>query len=281
MSKLSTKASHSTNKTYHMNSSNFNTVNTATINQKKLGTHKRKRKFNASKTFIKKKRLVKMITNLFSIFDPSSRTFSLLWVTLLVPIVFVINNNWKKSATPHIIQKAVIDKFKKEISYSLGKPSKGTERILILIFVTILLINLVALYPQNFSTTAHLPITLPLSLTIWLSIIIFGWAKNTKHMLSHLLPQGTPIPLINFIVLIEITRNLIRPITLCVRLTANFIAGHLLISLLGNALITIEASHIIISMLAPLILTILEGAVACIQAYVFITLITLYTTEIR
>jgi F-type H+-transporting ATPase subunit a len=175
----------------------------------------------------------------------------------------------------------VVNKFKREVAYSLGKPTKGIEVMLILIFVTILLINLTALYPQNFSPTAHLPVTLPLSLTIWLTIIAFGWTKNTNHILSHLLPQGTPVPLINFIVIIELVSNLIRPITLCVRLTANLIAGHLLMSLLGNAVINLQISYVIISIIAPLILTILEGAVACIQAYVFMTLITLYTTEIK
>lgn len=82
-------------------------------------------------------------------------------------------------------------------------------------------------------------------------------------------------------VLIELVRNIIRPITLCVRLTANLIAGHLLLSLLGNALTRINFGLRIFSLPAPLILTILEAAVACIQAYVFITLITLYTTEVK
>jgi F-type H+-transporting ATPase subunit a len=100
-------------------------------------------------------------------------------------------------------------------------------------------------------------------------------------MLSHLLPQGTPLALMNFIVLIELTRRIIRPITLCVRLTANIIAGHLLISLLGNALLGIRRTIAIIRISVPIILTILESAVAGIQAYVFMTLISLYTAELK
>jgi F-type H+-transporting ATPase subunit a len=118
-------------------------------------------------------------------------------------------------------------------------------------------------------------------LLFWLAIIIFGWLKKTHHILTHLLPQGTPEPLIIFIVLIEITRNLIRPITLCVRLTANLIAGHLLISLLGNSLLTLPSHYSILVIPAPIMLTILERAVAIIQAYVFITLILLYSIEIK
>jgi len=85
----------------------------------------------------------------------------------------------------------------------------------------------------------------------------------------------------NFMVLIELVRNLIRPITLCVRLTANMIAGHLLMSLLGGALIKVSLHSSLIMISAPIVLRILEGAVAFIQSYVFITLITLYTAEIK
>jgi len=59
------------------------------------------------------------------------------------------------------------------------------------------------------------------------------------------------------------------------------IAGHLLISLLGNALLAIRRTIIIIRIPVPIILTILESAVAGIQAYVFITLISLYTAELK
>lgn len=222
-----------------------------------------------------------MITNLFSIFDPSSRIFSLSWVTILIPILFNISYFWKKSSPAILAQKSIFNKFKKEIAYTLGKPKKGTERILLTVFYTILLINLIALYPHNFAATAHLPITLPLALTLWLTIVSFGWTQKTNHILTHLVPQGTPVLLINFIVLIELIRSLIRPVTLCVRLTANLIAGHLLISLLGRAILTLPWTNILIFIAAPLILTILEGAVACIQAYVFMTLITLYVREVK
>jgi hypothetical protein len=70
---------------------------------------------------------------------------------------------------------------------------------------------------------------------------------------------------------------MIRPITLSVRLTANILAGHLLISLLRNFLI---GSGLFLSLFyIPFVLTILERAVAFIQAYVFVTLITLYAAE--
>merc|ERR1712083_1014988 len=73
--------------------------------------------------------------------------------------------------------------------------------------------------------TRHLSITIALAFPVWLGYIIFSTLKNINFFLSHLVPLGTPYPLIPFIVLIEIIRRAIRPITLSVRLAANIIGA--------------------------------------------------------
>lgn len=98
-------------------------------------------------------------------------------------------------------------------------------------------------------------------------------------MLAHLVPPGTPARLMPFIVCIETIRNLIRPGTLAVRLMANIIAGHLLMTLLGNAgagLGDIMVGGLLVIQRALLGL---ETAVAIIQSYVFVVLRTLYAKE--
>lgn len=80
-------------------------------------------------------------------------------------------------------------------------------------------------------------------------------------------------------VLIELVRNVIRPITLSVRLAANIIAGHLLLSLLETQLATSSWILLPIIGVAQYLLLILESAVAYIQAYVFSVLTTLYASE--
>lgn len=99
--------------------------------------------------------------------------------------------------------------------------------------------------------------------------------------LAHLVPMGTPIGLMPFIVLIEIVRSLIRPITLRVRLVANIIAGHLLLTLLSNRVYVLNIPILIVSLGALLCLSILECGVSIIQAYVFRVLRTLYLNEVN
>jgi F-type H+-transporting ATPase subunit a len=82
-------------------------------------------------------------------------------------------------------------------------------------------------------------------------------------------------------VCIETIRNIIRPGTLAVRLSANIIAGHLILTLLGNTGSSISLVLISILILIQLALLILETAVAFIQSYVISILITLYSREIN
>merc|ERR1712242_687249 len=94
-----------------------------------------------------------------------------------------------------------------------------------------------------------------------------------NSLLAHLVPLGTPSFLIPIIVIIETVRNIIRPITLSIRLAANIVAGHLLLTLLGSQGANVSIIIIIISLI---LLLILEVAVACIQSYVFTILSSLY-----
>jgi len=91
---------------------------------------------------------------------------------------------------------------------------------------------------------------------------------------------GTPLILIPFIVLIETIRLIIRPITLAIRLTANIIAGYLLISLIGSSGQSLRIITLSIILRTQILLIILEIAVAFIQSYVFTILRTLYRSEI-
>jgi F-type H+-transporting ATPase subunit a len=156
----------------------------------------------------------------------------------------------------------------------------GLTLIFISLFFYVVFNNFLGLFPYIFTRTRHMTLTLALSLPLWVSFIIYGWVNNTQHIFAHLVPQGTPGVLMPFMVCIETISNVIRPGTLAVRLSANIIAGHLLITLIGNTGPGISTVIVRFLVVGQLCLLVLESAVSIIQGYVFSVLRTLYSSEV-
>nr|YP_009466918.1 ATP synthase F0 subunit 6 [Lonchorhina aurita]AOS49712.1 ATP synthase F0 subunit 6 [Lonchorhina aurita] len=139
--------------------------------------------------------------------------------------------------------------------------------------------NLLGLLPHSFTPTTQLSMNLGMAIPLWAGTVILGFRHKTKASLAHFLPQGTPLPLIPMLIIIETISLFIQPMALAVRLTANITAGHLLIHLIGGAtlaLMSISTATALVTFLVLILLTILEFAVALIQAYVFTLLVSLY-----
>nr|ALO76886.1 ATP synthase F0 subunit 6 [Propalticus sp. PRO01] len=222
-----------------------------------------------------------MMANLFSSFDPStSFNFSLNWLSSLIGLLIIPPMFWLIPSRMNLFWIKLINILHKEFKILLNSNLKGNTLIFISLFSFILMNNFLGLFPYIFTSTSHLILTLSLSLILWLSFMIYGWINNTTHMLAHLVPQGTPPILMPFMVCIETISNIIRPGTLAVRLTANMIAGHLLMTLLGNTGPGLPSILISILIIVQILLLILESAVAMIQSYVFAVLSTLYSSEV-
>lgn len=225
-----------------------------------------------------------MITNLFSIFDPSTNIFnlSLNWLRTFIGIIFIPYSFWIIPNRQFIFWNFIFNKLHNEFKILLGNNKiNGSTFIFISLFSFILFNNFLGLFPYIFTRTRHLTISLTISLSLWLRFIIYGWINNSQHIFIHIIPQGTPNILIPFIVLIETIRNIIRPGTLAVRLTANIIAGHLLLTLLRRTGNNISFYILLILIIIQILLLILESAVAIIQSYVIAILRTLYSREVN
>nr|AVJ52331.1 ATP synthase F0 subunit 6 [Odontotarsus robustus] len=222
-----------------------------------------------------------MMTNLFSTFDPStSLQFSLNWISTFIGFLILPASYWMLPNRVNLLLNSVINKLHEEFKMLLGPKNKGMTLMMIALFMFILTNNAMGLLPYVFTSSSHLVFTMTLALPLWLSIMLFGWINHTNHMFTHLVPMGTPAVLMPFMVLIETISNLIRPGSLAVRLTANMIAGHLLMSLLGNNSVNTSSIILMFIMSVQMLLMLFETAVAIIQAYVFSVLSTLYTSEV-
>nr|ASN65967.1 ATP synthase F0 subunit 6 [Broscus cephalotes] len=223
------------------------------------------------------------MTNLFSTFDPTTSMFnlSLNWMSTLLGLSLIPMTYWFIPSRFNILWINIIYTLHKEFKTLLGPfNKKGSTFIFISLFSLILFNNFMGLFPYIYTSSSHLSMTLSLALPLWLSFMLFGWFNNTQYMFAHLVPQGTPPILMPFMVCIETISNIIRPGTLAVRLAANMIAGHLLLTLLGNTGPMLNSSLISLLIIVQLLLLMLEFAVSIIQSYVFAILSTLYSSEV-
>nr|YP_009144697.1 ATP synthase F0 subunit 6 [Hasora anura]AHH34369.1 ATP synthase F0 subunit 6 [Hasora anura]AKJ77218.1 ATP synthase F0 subunit 6 [Hasora anura] len=225
-----------------------------------------------------------MMSNLFSIFDPSTNLFNipLNWLSTFLGLLFIPYSFWLIPNRHYIFWSMIISKLHGEFKNLLGPNSfNGSTFIFISIFSFVLFNNFLGLFPYIFTSTSHLTISLSITLSLWLSFMFYGWINNYNHMFIHMIPQGTPTILMPFMVLIETISNVIRPGTLSVRLTANMIAGHLLLTLLSSTGINMPNYLVIMLVFIQILLLTLESAVAIIQAYVISILSTLYSNEVN
>nr|AFD94207.1 ATPase 6 [Laniarius funebris] len=215
--------------------------------------------------------------------SPSLLGIPLVLIATMFPVLLLPspNNRWITSRTT-TIQLWLINMVTKQLMMPLDKKGHKWAMILTSLMIFLLLTNLLGLLPYTFTPTTQLSMNLALAFPLWLATLLTGLRNQPSISLGHLLPEGTPTPLIPALIMIETISLLIRPLALGVRLTANLTAGHLLIQLISTAtmaLMPMLPAVSILTLLILLLLTILEVAVAMIQAYVFVLLLSLYLQE--
>nr|AYR05218.1 ATP synthase F0 subunit 6 [Cryptorhynchinae sp. 4 ACP-2013] len=223
-----------------------------------------------------------MMANLFASFNPTTIIMSLNWASSLLIFLVIPPMYWVIPSRLNMLWISVMMILHKEFKVLIKhKDFNGSTLIFCSLFMFIMFNNFMGLFPYIFTSSSHMNFTLALSLPLWLSFNLYGWIKNTKHMFAHLVPQGAPNVLLPFLVIVESISSVIRPGTLAIRLSANMIAGHLLMTLMGNSGPSLSMILLQILIISQMLLLILESAVAIIQAYVFSILSTLYSSEIK
>lgn len=175
-----------------------------------------------------------------------------------------------------------LNRFAKQLLEPVNMAGHDWALLLTSLMLFIISLNILGLLPYTFTPTTQLSLNLGLAVPLWLATVIIGFRNKPTVALGHLLPEGTPLLLIPVLIIIETISLLIRPLALGVRLTANLTAGHLLIQLISTAVFVLLPLIPIVAIATSLLLfmlSLLEVAVAMIQAYVFVLLLTLYLQE--
>lgn len=171
---------------------------------------------------------------------------------------------------------------------TIGKDGLRFVPFLATLFFFIAVNNLFGIIPPfQLPGTSKIAVPLVLAVIVWaiynyLGIKRAGFFGYFKAMMF---PPGIPVPVYFLLAPIELLSNfIVRPITLCLRLTLNMFAGHLVLVLfvLGGEYLLLEYGGIVgvlagsVSIFASIVLTFFEAFIQLLQAYVFTLLAALY-----
>nr|YP_009164278.1 ATP synthase F0 subunit 6 [Amynthas corticis]AIR76375.1 ATP synthase F0 subunit 6 [Amynthas corticis] len=228
-----------------------------------------------------------MMPDIFSSFDPymyntlfpTNSLFIIMNMTMVLLVqtgYWMINTRQSTFIVP--LKSTIFTQLSRTFSYQL----KGATSIISSTFIILIMVNLMGMIPYTFSTSSHLIFTLALGLPMWLSFILSSSSYSPKKTVAHLLPDGAPDWLNPFLVIIETTSIVVRPLTLSFRLAANMSASHIVLSLVGTYCAsawftsTFGTSMLILTNLGYVLF---EFAICLIQAYIFCLLLSLYSDD--
>nr|YP_009240316.1 ATP synthase F0 subunit 6 [Galaxias platei]AMO26373.1 ATP synthase F0 subunit 6 [Galaxias platei] len=198
------------------------------------------------------------------------------WVLFPAPSARWLNNRLLT------LQGWFINRFTQQLLLPLNLGGHKWALMLTSLMIFLITLNMLGLLPYTFTPTTQLSLNMGLAVPLWLATVIIGMRNQPTAALGHLLPEGTPVPLIPILIIIETISLFIRPLALGVRLTANLTAGHPAHCHRATAafvLLPMMPTVAILTATVLFLLTLLEVAVAMIQAYVFVLLLSLYLQE--
>ena len=201
--------------------------------------------------------------------------------TILILFLYTLATNYNLS-TPNnwslAIESIYATVFSIVVNQINAKKGQMFFPLISALFIYILINNLVGMVPYSFAPTSHFILTFSISFTIVIGATILGFQVHSLKFFSLFVPSGCPLGLLPLLVLIEFISYLARNISLGLRLSANILSGHMLLSILSGFTYNIMNSGILFFFigLIPLMFIIafsgLELGIAFIQAQVFVVL---------
>ncbi|MGZ4714215.1 MAG: F0F1 ATP synthase subunit A [Acidimicrobiia bacterium] len=153
------------------------------------------------------------------------------------------------------------------------------------LFLFVLFLNIWEVIPGiQFPPTSRFAIPLFLALMVYVMYWYLGFRHNgIKYLTGHLFPAGVPKALYLLVTPIEFVQiAVVRPFSLAVRLLANMMAGHILLTALA-LLTAYSLTNAPIIAIGPFLLnvgvTAFELLVGFLQAYIFTLLTAVYIAD--
>jgi F-type H+-transporting ATPase subunit a len=211
----------------------------------------------------------------------ASFTNSALWMVIAVGAitVFMLLGTRKQAIVPGRWQslcEGMYDFVSGLLKENVGNEGRKYFPFVFSLFMFILFCNLFGLIPYSFTVTSHIIVTAAMALFVFFGVTIIGIIRHGFHFFSYFVPKGAPIALIPVMIPIEVLSYFIRPLSLSVRLFANMVAGHVMLTVVGGFVFALGVWAGWIPLAFVTVLFGLELLIACLQAYVFTILTCIY-----
>src|ERR687893_606930 len=164
-----------------------------------------------------------------------------------------------------------------------GQTSEEGQKFLpftLSLFVFILTLNIIGLFPDSYPVTSNITFTLVLAIFTLIIYNVVGIRRNgVRAYFGSFIPPNMPVKFIMapFMFFIEALQQFVtQPLTLGMRLYANILAGHLIIFVFLGLIIRFSPAVAFVSVPVALVFYAFEIFVAVIQAYIFAILTQIY-----
>jgi F-type H+-transporting ATPase subunit a len=146
------------------------------------------------------------------------------------------------------------------------------------LFMFILTANMLGLIPGSFTTTSHFAVTAVLAMLVFVTVTVTGFVLHGTKFLGLFWVSSAPLALRPVLAIIELISYFVRPVSHCIRLAGNVMAGHAVLKVFAG----FAGALGLFSFLPIFAITAvyaLEVLVAFIQAYVFTILTCVYLKD--
>nr|UTY22723.1 ATP synthase F0 subunit 6 [Hirudo nipponia]WDA96078.1 ATP synthase F0 subunit 6 [Hirudo nipponia] len=232
-----------------------------------------------------------MCLDVFSIFDlyefnsmmiNKQILYTLLLVLPLIIFVSAVPMVWTKKFSCFEGMSTLMSIINTQCSRTGSRMLKGYSIVIVSLFLMLISVNLFGLISFSLSLSSHLVFSLLVGLPLWMSVLLSSFVYKYKVFIAHLLPDGAPLWLNPFLVLIESVSIMVRPVTLSFRLAANMTAGHVVLCLMTSYLCVflncLSLSHLVLLIVSSLYV-VFEVGICVIQSYIFCLLLSLYSDD--
>lgn len=212
-------------------------------------------------------------------------------LALLVWLMVGVANKYKKNGAkvaPNGFQNA-IEPVITFIRDEVGKPNLGYAYekympYLLTIFFFILINSLIGLVPGTANVTGNIAFTVILG---FISFLVILFSTN-KHFWGHIFNPPVPFPVKFILVPVEFIGIFTKPFALIVRLFANMVAGHIIITCFIMLIFIFGAMSKVagigftpVSLAFTIFIYFIEILVAFIQAFIFTNLTAVFIGQAR